>query len=104
MSESKKDSTGEDLSAYCYPLRWFSGGWFSGKPTRHGWYFLAHKKEDWDIAEPVEVRRIENGNGEIYCEVYLNKEWKRVDSPGFMNNALWVGPIPYPAKPTIARG
>ena len=95
--ESKKATAGEDSTAvHCYPLQWFSG-----RPMQYGWYFLALKKEDWDIAKPVEVRRIENGNGEIYCEVYLNKEWKRVDSPGFMNNALWAGPIPYPAKPSL---
>lgn len=64
--------------------------WFRGIPDKHGWYFYAASPENWDLATPVPVTKIEDSHG-VRFEVGESVIQK--DDPG-----IWYGPVNPPIQ------
>jgi hypothetical protein len=62
--------------------------WMMLLPQHSGYYWHAKKAEDWDLAVPVPVSRIENPV-ETYFEAYVDNRWQRVADVG----GVWAGPF-----------
>lgn len=77
--------------------RW-SPKWRTTPPVENGWYFMAEKPDEYDLAKPVGVRRIEDSDG-VRFEIngwYSGKAYRNVtDFP----NAVWFGPFRTVGKP-----
>jgi hypothetical protein len=62
-------------------------------PTKFGWWFFAPSREDWDLAKPVYVNRIERPE-ETFFEGRLSPNSPTVR----VNRAMgwWYGPVVIP--------
>jgi hypothetical protein len=69
--------------------------WFIGEPPCNGWYFYSPKREDYDLARPVPVIRIENPTG-IRLAAILKGE--QVDCE-LLKDGIWCGPVPVLGHP-----
>ena len=70
--------------------------WFIGEPPCNGWYFYSPKREDWDLARPVPVVRVENPQGVRLFAVL--KDGSEVDCET-LKDGIWCGPVPCLGSP-----
>jgi hypothetical protein len=68
--------------------------WFTLPPVHNGWYWYADKPEDWDLARPVPVQRIEYGTGEVFYQAYIDHRWQNVTEV----SGIWAGPFFRPMR------
>ena len=70
--------------------------WFKGVPTSPGLYFYSDRPQDWYLARPVPVRRVDEPGQKPVFSCLAKPEassWENVER---MKNGIWFGPIQFP--------